>query len=400
MKSSFPGFYSPTNDEINDVWNSDKTLFVFDTNTLLYLYGYAIKTRKDFFSILSKIKDRIWIPYHVGLEYQRRRLSVVRDEKRVFKDIEKLLDSIETVFANDFPHLNLEKRLPSLHKRTDTLQHAVKKEVSAYRRALAKLDKKQPCVRGHDEIREVLDKLFDGKVGSVPESQDALDKIFEAGNKRYSEEYPPGYKDKNKKETYLHGGLEYQAKYGDYIIWTQILEKAKEQEIENVIFITDDSKEDWWYIVNSRGEKTIGPRAELREEITRESSVQTFDILNTSLFLDRGNSIFEVNVSAESISEARKVFHAVYLNNGVSEADKAVLAYQDSVLPKDFEYATDLANFLSKVNADIKFPADIELAKAIEASKAEQRVLTAKEAIKGIRALLDNKVQENNDDEN
>ncbi|WP_370622862.1 PIN-like domain-containing protein [Vreelandella alkaliphila] len=52
---------------------------MFDTNVLLNLYGYAKQTREDFFSILQSINEKLWIPYHAGLEYQRRRLNIIRN---------------------------------------------------------------------------------------------------------------------------------------------------------------------------------------------------------------------------------------------------------------------------------------------------------------------------------
>ncbi|MBE4223283.1 hypothetical protein HJ016_23945 [Vibrio parahaemolyticus] len=54
MKDKFKGFYSPTDTQIEDAWKDDSTIFVFDTNVLINLYGYAEQTRKDFFDVLKK----------------------------------------------------------------------------------------------------------------------------------------------------------------------------------------------------------------------------------------------------------------------------------------------------------------------------------------------------------
>ncbi|MGJ0300874.1 PIN-like domain-containing protein [Aliarcobacter cryaerophilus] len=71
MKKMFEGFYETTDKELKDIWKESSTLFVFDTNVLLNLYSYAEKTRNDFFNLIKKsIISNIWIPYHVGLEYQ------------------------------------------------------------------------------------------------------------------------------------------------------------------------------------------------------------------------------------------------------------------------------------------------------------------------------------------
>jgi hypothetical protein len=227
MKSVFPGFYNPSDDVLDAAWKDDGTLFVFDTNTLLNLYGYAAQTRDDFFSILNAISDNIWIPYHVGLEYQRRRLSVVRDEKAIFRKIEDLLGRIDKIFESDFSELALNRRFPTLHENTEKLHADIKKHISSYKRSLAHWDKKQPCVRGHDAIRDKLNSLFEGKIGDQPDTQDSLDEIFKEGEKRFKNKVPPGYKDSSKASKnnarFVYSGLEYDRQYGDLIVWKQLI---------------------------------------------------------------------------------------------------------------------------------------------------------------------------------
>lgn len=312
MKSVFPGFYNPSDDALNEAWKDEGTLFVFDTSTLLNLYGYAVQTRADFFSILNLLSDKIWIPYHVGLEYQCRRLGVVRDEKAIFNKVEVLLDKINKIFDSEFNELALNRRFPALHENTEKLHKDIKKHISYYKKSLSHWDKKQPCVRGHDEIREKLNTLFDGKIGEPPKSQDILDEIYNEGEKRYKYKVPPGYKDASKGNSddsrFVYSGLEYNRQYGDLIVWKQLIEKSKEEDIKAVIFVTDDAKEDWWYIINSRGEKSIGPRAELREEISKEAAIEIFTMYNTSGFLDSGRKLLKVDIKEESISDAGEYF--------------------------------------------------------------------------------------------
>jgi len=316
MKKAFPGFYSPSEEELKKAWMDENTLFVFDSNTLLNLYGYAKQTREDFFSILEVIKERIWIPYHVGLEYQRRRLNVVKNEKAVFRNIDGLLEQIEKILDNEFPKLGLGQRFPKLHENTNKLHEDIKKSLSNYKKSVTHWDDKQPCVIGHDDIRDKLNSFFDNKIGPPPCNQEEIDQIAKEGVLRYENETPPGYKDKVKDKdlessTYEYAGISYERKYGDLIIWKQLLKKVSdENEIKAVIFVTDDAKEDWWYILESRGEKTIGPRAELREEIANEAGVKIFNIYNTSGFLEAGEQLLEVKVNDESITDADRSFNA------------------------------------------------------------------------------------------
>jgi len=309
MKKLFSGFYSPTDDEIKASWSNEKTLFVFDTNVLLNLYAYTKITREDFFKIIEKVSDNIWLPYHVGLEYQRNRLNVVKNEKGIFNDIEKYVKAIEKQINNaDFNNLKLKQRLPDLFDKSEELHTNIEKLFRKYRSSVKKSNNKQPDVRSSDLIRKEIDDLFNNKVGN-PFEQKKLDEIFKEGKERYENKVPPGYEDKQEKEKadkFTYQGLTYIPMYGDLIIWKQIIEKAKDENIESVIFVTDDVKEDWWYILNSNGKKEIGVRAELREEIYRESNISSFEILTTTSFMKNGKEFLELKeVHEESIEEAK-----------------------------------------------------------------------------------------------
>ncbi|MFM5550372.1 PIN-like domain-containing protein [Aeromonas veronii] len=308
----FKGFYNPNEAELNSAWKNENTLFVFDTNVFLNLYGYAEQTRNDFFELLTAISHNIWIPYQVGLEYQRRRLETIRDEKAIFIKINEHLDKIDKVFKCDFEQLSLKRRFPKLHENTEKLQKEIQKSITSYKKSVSYWDEKQPCVRSHDFIREKLIEITEGKVGEKPENQDWLDKIYKEGEERYKNKIPPGFKDSakaNGNDRYFYfDELKYDRQYGDLILWKQLITKSSSPEIKNVIFITDDSKEDWWYILESRGKKQIGPHANLQNEIYREANLDIFYMYNTSSFLESGKKILNVGVHESSIKDAKNQF--------------------------------------------------------------------------------------------
>ena len=76
MKDLFRGYYSPTNDELDRMWNEG--LIVLDTNALLNLFRYTESTRAEFLTVLQAIAEQLWIPHQIALEFQRRRLDVNR----------------------------------------------------------------------------------------------------------------------------------------------------------------------------------------------------------------------------------------------------------------------------------------------------------------------------------
>lgn len=309
MKNTFKGFHSVEESVLQKLWKDDKTLFVFDANVLLNLYGYAIQTRGDFFKILQAVEDRLWIPYQAGLEYQRRRLSIIKNEKGVFNDIEDNLNKIQKIFKGDFEQLALKRRFPKLYENTEKLEKEINKNISNYKKSVAHWNSEQPCVRSHDSIRDEINELFSNKVGNKPEHQEWLDNLYKEGSERFSKKIPPGFKDsdkgKKKDDThFVYDGLNYERQYGDLILWKQLIEKSQDESIENVIFITDDAKDDWWYKISSNGEKTIGPLAELQAEIYRESNINCFHMYSTSTFLEDGKSNLSVDVDDSSIIDA------------------------------------------------------------------------------------------------
>lgn len=309
MKKSFSGFYNPTDEEIADAWRHENTVFIFDTNVLLDIYSYKEITRKDFFSSLEKLKGNIWIPFHVGLEYQRNRLEIISKAKAAFRHAKEELNSIKSLETKE-KIKSITDMFPSLLEKTSKLSKDIDKLISDYENDLNELDEKQPCVRSHDKIRERLNDLFCDKVGAEP-NQAKIDAIEKDGEERYKNNIPPGFCDEsNKKDEYFYyGGVKYKNKYGDLIIWKQIIEYLESNKnINNVIFITNDLKRDWWYIIDSGGKKRIGPHALLINEIKKIDNIKLFDMYTAADFL-RNTSEYssDFNVSDESISNVKEI---------------------------------------------------------------------------------------------
>ena len=90
MKKEFIGYYHPTADETNASWENGT--FVFDANVLLNLYRYSESTRKDFISVLKKLKEKLFLPHQVGLEFHSNRLNVIRGLEQSYKALEDVID--------------------------------------------------------------------------------------------------------------------------------------------------------------------------------------------------------------------------------------------------------------------------------------------------------------------
>jgi len=375
MKNTFKGFHSVDQESLEHLWKDEETLFVFDANVLLNLYGYAIQTRDDFFNILESIKSNIWIPYQAGLEYQRRRLTIIKNEKSIFKDIESNLEKIQNVFKGDFEQLALKRRFPKLFENTEKLEKEISKSISNYKKSVLHWNSEQPCVRSHDLIRDKINDLFDNKVGDKPENQKWLDDLYKEGEERFKNKRPPGFKDavkarKSEDSHFFYEGLSYERQFGDLILWKQLIDKSCDVKIKNIVFITDDAKEDWWYKIDSNGKKVVGPLAELQAEIYSESNIDSFHMYSTSMFMADGESFMSVKVDESSIIDA-KTSHISSMNK-IHSNNLIKLTKEKNIRYKNYMHELELnADKYNEIYAKSKLGIDFDAFKSINKPSQE-----------------------------
>lgn len=312
MKDLFKGFTSPSDEAIEAAWKSDQTIFVFDTNVFLNLYGFEQQTRKDFFTTAQKLQEKVWIPFHVGLEFHNQRLNVISREKKIFQDLNDITERLLTKLRADLAEHKLQTKFPKIQELSEQLISSVESAVSDFRTNIEPWDKKQPGIRSSDEVLAKMYQITENRVGNPPVDQKWLDDIYDEGQTRYERRIPPGFKDvgkdhiNNTAPEFFHDKLRYLRKFGDLIIWKQIIHHTSTTPIKNVFFITDDTKEDWWAIMKSSGSKVIGPLEALRTEIYSGSSVELFHMYSTSDFLSNAQKLLHIKVRDSSINDAIK----------------------------------------------------------------------------------------------
>lgn len=307
MKNQFPQFDPGAEVDHKAIWET--ALFVFDTNVLLNLYRYQSSTRGALLDVLDKISERIWIPHHVALEFQRNRINVISDQNKRFAEVKGVVEKARDDLRNKLAQLQLEKR----HSLIDpsALTDGFDKLSADFLQTLEGIQEEQQKLHEPDPLKQKLEDLFDERVGEPPKDQKELDDIYKTAKSRYDQKVPPGYLDANKDRgelsAYMHGGVTYQKKYGDYLIWHQILANAKENKIEALVFVTDDTKDDWWWNITSDGPKTLGPRPELIEEAHRVGKITQFKMYKPGGFLTHSKEYLKTGVSSEAIQEVRDI---------------------------------------------------------------------------------------------
>ena len=215
-------------------------IVVLDTNVLLNTYRYSPEFSEFALECIKAVAEHVVLPATVFLEYSRhyrsayaemgkRFLTTVDEPKKQINNAKtKILGSCANLTRLQYPDVDLLES--SLSEKMD----AVLKVLENYYEDHTSIDLTQHYWNGTDRLNQLVTSL------SVmqPLTHDEIYMWCDEGEKRYKKQTPPGYKDAKK------DGVR---KYSDLFIWKEILRYAR-AERKDVIFVTDDAKEDWWEI--------------------------------------------------------------------------------------------------------------------------------------------------------
>ena len=225
MKDLFPGHFKESEEKLREVW--DTSLFVFDANILLNLYRYSDTTRKEFLRILEKIKDRVWLPHRAADEYLNNRLSVIDQQERSYDETKKSIQSLRSDLENARQHPFVSNRTMSkVSKVFDELCEELDKNRSVHTNRIS-----------NDEIKSSVSEMFENRVGQ-PYNKERLVELIAEGEERYQQKIPPDFKD-GAKSGDSDIFTEKCRKYGDLIVWTQVIDQAVASG-KGVVLVTDD----------------------------------------------------------------------------------------------------------------------------------------------------------------
>lgn len=324
MKNMFHGYFRPSAKDFKELW--ENSLFAFDANILLHLYRYSDSTRVELLKVMHTLESKIWLPKQAAEEYFRNRLITTESQIKQYSEcliaVEKNLELLQNKkrhpFISDKLLNNFEKLVRQLKREFSVNEQALKQRIN------------------DDEILEEIANLFDGKVG-IGFTEEKLLKIYKEGESRYKNKIPPGYKDigKDKIEDQYR-------KYGDLVIWEELMKKAKD-EGKSLIFITDDQKKDWWLTSES---KTIGPLPELIQEFKKRTH-QNFYMYTADRFMNAVNDYSTENIQSDTINELREV----RINESENQLKKLDLTESIDKILESFE-AIRKAEIFFKMNAD------------------------------------------------
>lgn len=238
---------------------SSEHLIVLDTNVLLELYRQPANISLDVINALKEIQNRIYVPRQVYDEYLKHFHKICGDEKKRYNNITRDLTDYLKNLQKDISTKIGEYRK---HNYTDIskLQSDLNKEINDAQNIIASYEENHNAeiqlnkdFLENDKVKEFIDLLHNqGNIGKkIPFSKKLL--LLQEGQIRYDNLIPPGFRDSAKVG---------EAKYGDLFVWKDIITIAKEKNT-NIIFVCNDTKEDWW-------EKDNDIPIDLRQELNEE----------------------------------------------------------------------------------------------------------------------------------
>ncbi|MBG6103180.1 hypothetical protein IW249_003594 [Micromonospora vinacea] len=290
FSTGFTHFLAPSDQTLREALTGG--MVVLDTNVLLSAYRFAPKAREELLSTLEGLKERLWVPHQVGLEFHRNRLEVMADRRATYDAVLNAIAAHDATVGAD-----LENKIKSLSNRAalidaerDELLAQLSGVFAPLQASVRRLSNDHAPTDGENEdpILTRLQQIISDHVGDDFDAP-ARDDAMEEAERRIKEQVPPGFKDGDKP-----------TKHGDYFVWRQTLDEAKKKAPQYLVLVTGDQKEDWYLKVKG---KIIGARPELVEEANRVCGVQLV-MMNTQSLLYHAKAYLDANVSAETIRQA------------------------------------------------------------------------------------------------
>ncbi|WP_329488264.1 PIN-like domain-containing protein [Kitasatospora sp. NBC_01246] len=260
----------------------EDAVVVLDTNVLLSLYEYNPAVRNQVLAALKQISEHLWLPYQVGQEFVRGRRRVIiarskelggaavvidRHLQQAYKAVEAASGHVKHLlkkYANDDAAQSILDA---------TVNQATFKSLLAEWQDLLKGHAKRlksdhdllpSAVESDDPVLPEVAALFGDRIAPPTDYAVVQQRLEEAVSFRFPNEIPPGFADAGKGKPL--------DQVGDYLVWAEILDMAADPEVKRVLFVSADTKKDWYEELDGKDAKRPWPQ--LFEEIRQRTGAE------------------------------------------------------------------------------------------------------------------------------
>lgn len=287
MRNGFSHHYTrPNDDEIQAAIRS--AVVVPDTNFLLGFYRVSKEARDVREKILRALDGRLFVPYQVAIEFHRNRIKAASDTQAAFKPARDALATLEKMI----PKVGVVEH-ESESAEASTAREEVRRAHAELRSSFSTLESltSSGVDPANDSILELIEKLFDGRVGPRPSNKNRIRWTREFIDHRQPMKIPPGFADAPAKGDHRAAG--------DYLLWREVISMAKKRRVD-VVLVTNDSKEDWWQAGHSGVPEVPHP---LLVDEFRSLTHQSYYQLSVSEFIKKASTAFAFETSEQILIE-------------------------------------------------------------------------------------------------
>lgn len=302
----FRGLIGYTEEEFESLW--EEAYFVIDTNILINFFKYTSQeSYSTFLKLLEKVKsdNRLYIPHQVALEYLYNYRDNMDKQEKAINDLVEKLSGTKDVVSKYIAQVKSEHP----YIKDDVFKFYLDNIEETNKVLVQKREELMSELPDMGAIHLRILNLMEGIVGN-PFEQEKIDEIELNGKDRYEKEIPPGWMDKKEKNYKFryYGDLKYNLQYGDLIVWMQILDYAEEKKVP-VIFVTEDSKEDWW---NKKPGKILGPQPYLIQEFYNRTN-KLFYMYKAGNFVKYAVKYLGMDITEKSIADISEQYEKIRL---------------------------------------------------------------------------------------
>ncbi|GGV04069.1 hypothetical protein GCM10010495_14670 [Kitasatospora herbaricolor] len=287
-------------------------IIILDTNILLSLYEYTRTSRLEILSALENVSTQLWLPYQVGLEFVngRRRVLVRQSEElgrarsltekratEVIRTIASHSDQMTSLigrYSRDTqPQVDLESLREEFKQASEKWKSGILKSLGNLKRAQ---DISVDGIGKSDPILAKVAELFGDRIADPTGADTVRRRIRDAVDYRFPNRIPPGFSDEGK-DTELDQA-------GDLLIWEEIIEHAASSSSKLVLFVSNDTKEDWYEPAGPG--QAARPWPALFEEM-RVRAGSRLRIETAAEFFDGIESYLNIPINASTFEEIDQV---------------------------------------------------------------------------------------------
>ncbi|HFI0632875.1 TPA: PIN-like domain-containing protein [Streptococcus suis] len=275
MKHYFKSIYNLEDD------SQEKILYVLDSNFLSYAVQ-SINSSEQYFKSIEKVKNSLFVPFVVYVETIHNLKSHIKGTENVITDINNIYEKIENLelFNIDTEELNkfifnkVTKGISDStngninYKGNDGAKKKIEKIIQRISQVIKddirdingkitdaveqiqfdnKYDINEYSKSINERLKQINDIFSSSKILGQELTQKDIQKYIEIIEKRFEDNRGPGVKDRTKgDEKRCFGDIEFLHKYGDAILWLELIDFVKDnREYSKVLLVSDDVKSDW-----------------------------------------------------------------------------------------------------------------------------------------------------------